>query len=61
MATLYRPTHFCWICGQEVSLEKCRTDKHGSAVHEACYVARMNMETEFARAQATNRAFVNET
>ena len=38
-------THYCWICGHEVSLETCKIDEHGSAVHEACLFARMTMET----------------
>jgi hypothetical protein len=28
----------CWICGYEVSLEECKIDEHGQAVHEECYV-----------------------
>jgi hypothetical protein len=39
-------THHCWICGHEVSLETCKTDEHGSAVHEACLLARMKMGTD---------------
>lgn len=31
----------CWICGGAVSLELCKTDENGNAVHEACYVARV--------------------
>ena len=30
-------THYCWICGDDVSLETCKIDGHGSAVHEACF------------------------
>lgn len=30
--------HTCSICGKLVSLETCRTDEHGWAVHEVCYV-----------------------
>lgn len=33
----------CWICGRVVSLESCKTDEHGNAVHEACYVARVSL------------------
>ena len=29
-------THYCWFCGQGVSLETCKVDEHGRAVHEAC-------------------------
>ncbi len=38
-------THHCSICGHDVSLEICKVDEHGSAVHEACLFARMKMET----------------
>jgi hypothetical protein len=38
-------THYCWLCGHEVSLASCKIDDHGSAVHEACLFARMKMET----------------
>ena len=38
-------THYCWICGHEVSLETCKVDEHGGSVHEACLFARMKMET----------------
>lgn len=29
----------CWLCGKAVSLETCKSDEHGRAVHEECYVA----------------------
>jgi hypothetical protein len=28
----------CWICGTNVSLEECKVDEHGLAVHENCYL-----------------------
>ncbi len=31
--------HLCWICSKAVDLYKCKIDHHGSAVHQACYVA----------------------
>ena len=43
-------THYCWICGDDVSLETCKIDEHGSAVHEACLFARMKMESTSSRA-----------
>ncbi|MGC1649460.1 MAG: hypothetical protein WA741_26855 [Candidatus Sulfotelmatobacter sp.] len=43
-------THYCWICGHDVSLETCKVDEHGSAVHEACIFARMKMESTSSRA-----------
>jgi len=53
-------THYCWICGHEVSLETCKVDEHGSAVHEACLFARMTMETASPRLGAS-RGFASET
>ena len=38
---LVRPSRICWICGKSVSLENCKIDEHGSAVHEECYVAKV--------------------
>jgi len=38
MAFLQKPIHECWICGYEVSLEECKIDEHGQAVHEECYL-----------------------
>jgi hypothetical protein len=46
-------THYCWICGHEVSLETCKIDEHGCAVHEACLFARMKMETASSRFDAS--------
>jgi hypothetical protein len=31
----------CWICGRAVTLEDCKVDEHGLAVHELCYVAKV--------------------
>ena len=53
-------THYCWVCGHEVSLETCKVDEHGSAVHEACLFARMKMETASSRFGAS-RGFAPET
>lgn len=33
------PPYCCRICGDVVELETCKTDEHGIAVHEGCYVA----------------------
>jgi hypothetical protein len=27
----------CWMCGKAVSLEACKVDEHGRAVHDDCY------------------------
>jgi hypothetical protein len=43
MASLQKPTPHCWICGNVVSLEKCKIDEHGRAVHEDCYVAKIQL------------------
>lgn len=52
-------THCCWICNHEVSLETCKIDEHGSAIHEACLLARMKMET--ASRFGASRGFASET
>jgi hypothetical protein len=41
MTSLCHPTQMCWICGTAVNLENCKTDAHGSAVHERCYTAKL--------------------
>lgn len=35
---------FCWICGRAVPLENCKTEEHGSVVHEECYAARLKLQ-----------------
>ena len=35
------PTHMCWVCGKAVDLKHCKTDEHGSIVHEPCYAAKI--------------------
>jgi hypothetical protein len=44
MASIKIPSHNCWICGNKVSLERCKIDEHGRAVHEQCYVAKIQLE-----------------
>jgi hypothetical protein len=56
MPTLYHSTHVCWICGLEVSLEDCKIDERGNAVHEECLIAKTKMEAESSRL-GTNRGF----
>jgi hypothetical protein len=34
----------CWICRQLVRLTECRVDEDGHAVHEPCYVTKLNRE-----------------
>jgi len=34
----------CWICGNDVALEQCKTDEHGQPVHEHCYAVRVLLE-----------------
>jgi hypothetical protein len=31
----------CEICGDAVSVEHCKTDEQGRAVHEKCYAAKL--------------------
>jgi hypothetical protein len=42
------PSHIfrCGICEEHLSLNNCKTDEHGQAVHEACYVMKMKLDTK---------------
>jgi hypothetical protein len=42
-------TYFCWICGHAVDLETCKSDEHGMAVHENCYVLKVALTKESKR------------
>jgi hypothetical protein len=35
-------TPLCSICQKPVSLEACKTDHEGQAVHEGCYASRLS-------------------
>lgn len=41
METSQDSNRICWICGKLVSLEQCKIDEHGMAVHEDCYTTRI--------------------
>jgi hypothetical protein len=34
----------CWICDKRVSVETCKIDEYGQAVHEECDGARVAMK-----------------
>jgi len=34
----------CGVCGRAVSLEYCKTDERGDAVHEECYLRKLGLE-----------------
>jgi hypothetical protein len=53
-------SRFCWICGKVVSLESAKTDHHGNAVHELCYVAKIRAENESLKLKP-KRPFDHET
>jgi hypothetical protein len=42
----FKHTHVCWICGNAVDLETCKTDERGMAVHENCYVMKVVLANE---------------
>src|SRR5215472_11049585 len=42
-------TYYCWICGNAVDLQTCKTDEYGMAVHENCYVAKLALSSETNR------------
>lgn len=46
----------CWICGNAVDLESCKTDENGIAVHEDCYLLRVAMAAESNRLVARKPA-----
>jgi len=54
--TVPAPDHrwTCWICGRGVSLEISKTDEHGKAVHEECYVVRVALEKASAQPLSRN-------
>src|SRR5215472_12993065 len=38
--------YFCWICGNAVELESCKTDERGMAVHGHCYLQKVTVAAE---------------
>jgi hypothetical protein len=40
MVPLLRGILVCAICNRLVSLESCKIDENGQAVHESCYILR---------------------
>jgi hypothetical protein len=42
-------TRICWTCGTPVSLETCKIDQRGKAVHELCYVAKIITDGKASR------------
>jgi hypothetical protein len=42
----FKFTYCCWICGHAVELETCKTDEHGMAVHEDCYMLKAALAKE---------------
>ena len=35
----------CAVCGKPVKLETSKADERGKAIHEACYVLKVNLHT----------------
>ena len=44
MASQQERMHTCWICGNRVSLEICKIDENGRAVHEECYLLKLALQ-----------------
>jgi hypothetical protein len=44
-----KPRSFCWICGNTIELETCKTDEHGMAVHGDCYFLKVVLANESMR------------
>jgi hypothetical protein len=40
------PLPICAVCNQLIHLEASKTDEHGQAVHEACYLLRVSLVAE---------------
>ena len=38
------PIHLCHVCAKPVDLGMCKTDDHGQAVHDDCYVSKLTLE-----------------
>jgi len=53
----------CAICTQTVSLEDCKANEHGQAVHEHCYVTRLlgSREKRTRQASGNNPKVLNAT
>ena len=43
------PLFLCCLCGDPVDLRTAKTDEHGKAIHEDCYVLRMRMKRGMLR------------
>jgi len=43
-------TVVCWICEKQVTLEDCKIDENGQAVHEDCYVRVVSLDRSKVRA-----------
>lgn len=54
MATYINFTRQCWICGEQVSLEICKIDEHGLAVHEDCCVVRLLLKHSSLRPEGNS-------
>lgn len=44
-------TQDCRICGAPVSLESCKTNEYGQAVHELCYVEEFLLTQQLLRCE----------
>jgi hypothetical protein len=41
MATSKNSARTRWICSKAVTLERCKIDEQGKAVHEGCYTVKI--------------------
>jgi hypothetical protein len=49
-------TPICWVCDKPVSLEECKIDEHGEAVHENCYALRIALSHCGSASQTDRKA-----
>jgi hypothetical protein len=51
-SSLQKHIPHCSTCGDVVALEVCKIDEHGRAVHEECYLAKINLQNGNSPAEA---------
>ena len=47
-----KDTTFCWICGKDVPVGRCKTDEYGLAVHESCDARRIMLKGASQQAES---------
>jgi hypothetical protein len=50
----------CVICSKPVPLESSKTNEHGKAIHEECYVLKLQLEQATAQKFTGSRIYLND-